>query len=175
MIIGDGDIASILKGKWFESNDLVIVFASGVSNSKCVDVEEFEREKKLLLDQNKNLHLVYFSTLSIYYKGDLNPYTLHKLSMEEIVKGNFENFTIVRIGNITWGKNPNTLLNFFRQKIQNNEPFEVRNEYRYLVNEKEFLHWLNNIRLFKKDIITITGNLITVPEIVNKIRGNEEF
>ena len=62
MIIGDGDIASILKGKWFESNDLVIVFASGVSNSKCVDVEEFEREKKLLLDQNKNLHLVYFST-----------------------------------------------------------------------------------------------------------------
>lgn len=53
MIIGDGDIASILKGKWFESNDLVIVFASGVSNSKCVDVEEFEREKNFCLTKTK--------------------------------------------------------------------------------------------------------------------------
>jgi hypothetical protein len=173
MIIGNGDIANVLKGHWFESSQFVTIFASGVSDSKCKDPAQFERERNLLLTQEKSRHLVYFSTLSIYYPGEHNEYIQHKIRMEEIVKECFESYTIVRIGNITWGKNPNTLLNFLRLKMKKNENFEVRDEYRYLINEQEFLHWMNNIQLLRKDIISLTGNLIKVTEIVEKIKKNE--
>ena len=62
MIIGNGLIANS-----FLDSDLnnIIIFASGVSNSKEENLLEFDREKKLLLRiiyENFNKKIVYFST-----------------------------------------------------------------------------------------------------------------
>ena len=58
MVIGNGDIAKVLTDK-----EDIIYFCSGVSNSREERPIEFEREMKLLLQQPRNKHLVYFSSL----------------------------------------------------------------------------------------------------------------
>ena len=79
MIIGNGDIASVLKDRKSR-----LYFASGVSNSHEKRESEFTREKNLLLKQDRKLHLVYFSTLAVFY-GD-NRYVKHKRYMEELIR-----------------------------------------------------------------------------------------
>lgn len=161
-IIGHGDIASVLKDRRDR-----LYFASGVSNSQEIRQSEFEREVKLLLDQDINAHLIYFSSLSVFWKN--TPYTRHKLRMEVIVRGVFKRYTIVRLGNITWGNNPKTIINFLKDKIQKDEPYEVRDEYKYLVDKNELLHWLDKIPEWST-ILTITGKRIKVAQIVEEIK-----
>lgn len=154
MVIGHGDIASVLKDR-----EDVIFFASGVSNSQCTDYNEFKREYDLLCQQNRYSHLVYFSTLSIYYAD--TKYTRHKKRMEGIVQSRFATSTIVRIGNIDWGKNPNTLINYLKAHPE----AERRNETRYLIDKYEFLHWMDKIRVGENDIMNLTGQIINVKEL----------
>ncbi|OHB92411.1 MAG: hypothetical protein A2Z57_12075 [Planctomycetes bacterium RIFCSPHIGHO2_12_39_6] len=160
-IIGKGDIASALTDQVDK-----IFFASGVSNSSCTDWHQYQREKDLLLKQSKFSHLVYFSTLSIYYTD--TPYTRHKKIMEHLVKDNFAVSTIVRIGNITWGRNPNTLINFLKAKIENGEPREVQDVFRYIINKGEFLHWISLIPDWTTEM-NLTGKQLKVSEIVKLI------
>ena len=63
MIIGHGDIASVLADK-----EGMCYFASGVSNSAETDEKKYKREKDLLLGQDKRLHMVYFGSLSIFLR-----------------------------------------------------------------------------------------------------------
>jgi nucleoside-diphosphate-sugar epimerase len=160
MIVGHGDIASVLKDR-----EDRIYFASGVSNSLETRESEYEREKSLLLQQDKNKHLVYFGSLCIYYND--SRYTRHKLEMEELIKKHFSKYTIIRIGLITWGQNPNTLINFFRNKIKKREPLEVRDVVRYIVDKDEFLHWVGKIPSFNCEM-NITGRIMTVKEIIKE-------
>ena len=155
MIIGNGDIASVLPSR----QDLLF-FASGVSNSQETNESEYQRELNLLLTQNRESHVVYFSTLSIFYKS--SRYTTHKRVMEELVKRNFNTYTIIRIGNITWGNNPYTFINAYKLK-----PYDVKNEYRYLVNKEEFLHWINMIPSWSCEI-NIPGERILATEAIKK-------
>lgn len=159
-IIGNGDIASILTDR-----PDVTYFVSGVSNSKCTDEKEFEREKKLLLAQGWNLHLVYVSTLAIYY-GD-SMYVQHKKRMERLIKENYPSYTIIRIGNITWGKNPNTLINYLKAHPE----AEAQQVYRYIVDKEEFLHWVNMAPVGMKNEMNITGRMVWVPDLLASIRA----
>src|SRR4030042_1919037 len=118
MILGHGDIASVLTDR-----EGMIFFASGVSNSSEMRESEYQREIDLLLRQDKNKRLVYFGSLSIFYSD--TRYARHKKQMEDLVKNNFEFYTIIRMGNISWGNNPHTLINFLKNKIKNCEQFEV--------------------------------------------------
>lgn len=154
-IIGSGDIASILP----KDTDLLF-FASGVSNSQCKDEEEYKREEELLLSQHTGSHIVYFSSLAVFYSD--TRYTRHKLRMEAIVKG-FDHYTIIRIGNITWGSNPHTLINYLRA----NPNAEIRDETRYIIDKDEFLHWVNLIPSFSCEM-SITGKKMTIKEIKEK-------
>jgi hypothetical protein len=160
MIVGHGDIASVLKDR-----DDIIYFASGVSNSNETRWSEFKREFDLVMLQSG--HLVYFSSLCVFYSDTL--YAEHKRKMEKIIKRTFENYTIVRLGNITWGDNPNTIINFLRNKIKNNEPFEVQNTQRYVIGKEEFLHWVDLIPEWSCEM-NITGQLLTITEIVRRIK-----
>ena len=168
MIVGNGDIAKVLQPL---DRDDVIFFASGVSNSQETRDEEFEREFRLLMSQSRFKHLVYFSTLSIFHSN--TPYTEHKKRMESAVKSAFDYYTIVRIGNITWGDNPNTFLNYIKSKIENNEPYEIKDEYRYLVDKEEFLYWVGMIPFFAIDQyeMNITGDRLKVADAINKYGG----
>jgi len=129
MIVGNGDISGVLTDK-----EDRIYFASGVSNSQETRESEYDREIALLREQNHSMHLIYFSSLSIFYSR--TRYTFHKRMMEKLVRLSFHRYTIIRMGNIAWGKNPHTLINFISNKIRNREPFEIQDVYRYVVDKE---------------------------------------
>jgi len=163
-IVGNGDIATVLK----EADEKgLLFFASGVSNSQEKRESEYQREKDLLLSQDKSKHIVYFSSLAVFY-GD-SRYVEHKKEMEKLVKDNFSRYCIVRIGNIAWGSNSYTILNFFKNKIKNNEPFEIQDTYRYIVGKDEFLYWINMIPDWNVEM-NIVGRRMKVSEIVEEIK-----
>ena len=87
--------------------------------------------------------------------------------MEELVRKHFKSYTIVRLGNITWGKNPHTLINYFRNAKKNGKRLEIWDTYRYLVGKKEFLHWISLIPEWNCEM-NITGKMMKVKEIVKK-------
>ena len=161
-IIGNGDIASALKDR-----EDRLYFASGVSNSAETRGSEFLRESTLLLKQDRSSHLVYFSSLCIFYLS--TPYSRHKMNMESIVKINFEKYTIIRLGNINWGSNPYTIINYLKNKIRNNEPFKIQDTYRYIINKEEFLHWIDLIPDWSCEM-NVPGELLTINEIVRRIK-----
>lgn len=161
-IIGNGDIGIILQE--VDRKDLLF-FASGVSNSRETRESEYQREIDLLLKQNTLKHLVYFSSLSIFYNN--GRYQQHKREMEELVKENFFKYTIIRLGNIAWGQNPHTIINYLSNKIKNHAPYEVQNVYRYICDKDEFLHWINLIPEWSCEM-NIPGKRMKVREIVEK-------
>lgn len=160
MIIGNGDIASIIKDK-----KGLLFFASGVSNSKEKKESQYQREKDLLLSQDRAKHLVYFGSLCIFYSN--SRYAKHKRQMEELVKKNFPYYTILRMGNITWGKNPHTLINYLKNRTQKGKQLKVQDTFRYLVDKEEFLHWLDMIPKWNCEM-NITGRRLKVAEVVKK-------
>ena len=165
MIIGHGDIASSL----IDTNKLLF-FASGVSNSAELDDNEFYREEDLLLSQDKTKHIVYFGSLCIFYSNTM--YARHKMHMESLIKEKFPVYTIVRLGNIAWGKNPHTLINFLRNKIRENQPFDIQNVHRYVIGLEEFQHWMNMIPSWSCEM-NLPGEFLEVEEIVRRIKKGE--
>jgi nucleoside-diphosphate-sugar epimerase len=161
VIIGNGDIGSVLKDR-----DGFIFFASGVSNSQETRESEFQREKDLLMGQDKGKHLVYFSSLCVFYAR--TRYAQHKLEMEKLIKENFKHYTIIRLGNITWGTNPNTIINYFRNKIAMREPIEIQNTFRYITDLGEFLHWVSMIPKWNCEM-NITGRRMSIRQIVDEL------
>ena len=163
MIIGNGSIANVLK----DNNDLVF-FASGVSNSACMDENEYEREFNLLKTISKDKHIVYFSNLGVYYKKDR--YTDHKIEIEEYIRNNFKYYTIVRIEVCEWVKTPNTILNVFKSQLSKGIEPNVQNTTRYVLSLDEFLYWVNLIKPFTKNEMNILGRKLTIEQIVAEIK-----
>lgn len=159
MILGHGDIAKVLPKR----RD-VLFFASGVSNSQETRESEYDREIDLLLKQDKTKHIVYFSTLAIFYSN--TRYTQHKKYMELLVETWFEKYTIIRLGNITWGNNPHTLINYMKAHPE----AEIKDEYRYVCDKDEFLHWINLIPNWNVEI-NIPGRRMKVVDIVKEYCG----
>lgn len=163
MVIGKGNIASVLRDR-----DEVIYFASGVSNSAETNPKAFAREHDLLCSMPKDKHLVYFSSLSIYRSN--NPYNQHKRFMEREVKSRFPSYTIVRIEVIAWGRNPTTIHNVFREKLNNNDPILIQQTFRYIVTKEEFLYWLSLIRIGEKEEMNIPGQRYEVLDILKMVK-----
>jgi hypothetical protein len=160
MIVGNGDIASVLPKK-----EDILYFASGVSNSGEKRESEYKREQDLLVEQDFRHHIVYFSSLSIFYSR--SRYAKHKISMETVVKMCFPRYTIIRLGNINWGKNPHTIINYFRNEIKANKKIKIKNVYRYIVSKEEFLHWINLIPDWNCEM-NIIGEQLLVKDIIRK-------
>lgn len=159
MIVGNGDIAKII-----EDREGACFFASGVSNSRCNDLNEFLRESTLLVQQPKDLCLFYFSSICIFDKNE--HYALHKKVMEQVVRKNFKNYNIIRIGNIDWGINPNTFLNNLRAKKLAGEKFEIRDEYKYMISKEQLLLLTNNLPLIGKNEISVFGEMKKVKDLI---------
>ena len=161
MIVGHGDIASVLSDR-----EGFTFFASGVSNSRETRETEYQREIDLLLSQNKSQHLVYFSSLCIFYSD--SRYAWHKRTVENSVKVHFEHYTIMRLGNITWGTNPHTLINHLREQRRRGEILEIQDTYRYIMDLGEFLHWVSLIPEWNCEM-NITGRRMSVRQIVDEL------
>lgn len=155
MVIGDGDLATVLHEI---DRDSWTYFASGVSNSQEKDPAAFKREIDLLAKQNNATRVVYFSSLSVFYSN--SKYAKHKRAMEALVKKYFWRYTIVRLGNIDWGTNPHTLINYLRAHPE----AEIRNEYRFVISKDEFLFWMNMLPPWNCEF-NMPGKRMTVKEI----------
>lgn len=155
-VVGKGDLASVLPDR-----DDLLFFASGVSNSQETRPSEYQRELDLLLEQDREAHIVYFGSLAVFYAHTL--YTQHKLFMERVVKEEFKKNTIMRLGNITFGNNPHTLINYLKA----HPDAEIRDEYRYITDEEELLHWIDLIPAWPAEM-NITGERLKIKEIYDK-------
>ena len=144
MIIGNGLIAQSFRPHFDKYEDTVILFASGVSNSKLTLESEYVREQLLLKDALKlNKLLVYFSTCSIFDPTlQDSKYIQHKLAMESLIEKN-DKHLIVRLPNVV-GKigNPNTMFNFFINQIIAGNPIQVaKNATRYIIDADDVAYW----------------------------------
>ena len=127
MIIGNGLLAKAYA-PYFADNKEVLVFASGVSNSRETDPQEFARERRMLekaLDQKQKL--VYFSSCSIADPDQANaPYVLHKQAQEALIADRCASYVIYRLPQVV-GRidNPHTLTNYLYQTIASGDMFHV--------------------------------------------------
>jgi nucleoside-diphosphate-sugar epimerase len=165
MIIGRGDIASAIADVPSLDRPDRIYFASGVSNSQETRNEEYEREAQLLVQQDPTKHLVYFSSLSVFYAN--TRYALHKRTMEGLIRTHFLRHTIMRLGVIDWGNNPHTIINYMRNEHAAGRPLRIENTYRYVLTIGEFHHWLGLIPEWPCEM-NVTGTRMTVHQIVNR-------
>jgi len=161
MIIGRGDIASILNDR-----EGAIFFASGVSKSTETKESEFKREIELLDKQDKTKCLFYFSTIALDDLSKNSEYHNHKRKMESLIKSNFKNYNIIRIGNITWGSNPNTFINYIKNKKSKGEPVEIKDEYKYVIDKEQLLLLTDNLPLTGQNTICVFGKMAKVAELV---------
>lgn len=128
MVIGKGMIARRFSD--FIDRDDIVIFASGVSNSKETRPEPFARERQLVEDtlaQCSGSLFVYFSTASIDDPTEQgSPYVMHKLALEQLIADRATNHLLVRASNVVGGPgNPHTILNFFVDRIRQQEPFTI--------------------------------------------------
>lgn len=129
MLIGSGLLAQAFAPPYYQ-NDLVCIFAAGVSNSACSDAYEFARERQRLsetLEHVKSLAtFVYFGTCSINDpEAKDTPYVQHKLAMEGLVSKH-SGHLILRLPQVAGRTpNPHTLLNFLYAYISRSESFSL--------------------------------------------------
>ena len=161
MIIGKGDIASVLNDR-----DGAIFFASGVSNSNETRDSEFMREIELLDKQDRSKCIFYFSSIAIDDMSKNSQYLQHKRKMELLIKSNFENHNIIRIGNITWGSNPNTFINYIKNKKSKGESVEIKDEYKYIIDKEQLVLLTDNLPLTGQNTICVFGRMAKVAELV---------
>jgi nucleoside-diphosphate-sugar epimerase len=177
MIVGNGLVANSIRELDVEYPN-VVFFASGVSNSVNPKEEDFEREKRLLSNfySDKN-RLVYFSTCSVFDKTLLghSKYVSHKIEMERLISANSREYIILRLPTLV-GKtnNPNTLFNYFLNKLRLNEDISIfKNSNRFLFDA---IHLSPVIRLFLKEkkskqiINAAFPNSISVIELVGYMK-----
>jgi nucleoside-diphosphate-sugar epimerase len=159
MVIGNGLIASAFMQ--YNNDENVIIFTSGVSNSKNVKIEEFEREINLIKKYiNLDKKLIYFSTCSISDSSRESDYIKHKIFMEDFIKKNHNNYIIFRLP-IVIGKsdNKNTFFNNIKSKIIKGDVITIyANMTRYLIDIDDISNILptlinnNNFKNYTMDI-----------------------
>lgn len=145
MVIGNGLLAKSFSK--YKDDNQVIIFASGVSNSKEVNPESFKREMDLLRSiTNKDALLVYFSTCSIYdWTFNSTPYVSHKLNMEALISSIFPRSIVFRIPTVVGNTdNPNTFFSFFKNQINSGEKIIISpGTTRYLIGVDELVDTLS--------------------------------
>lgn len=164
-VLGHGGIARVLE----ETNKGLFFFASGVANSQEKRESEYDRERQLLLSQDRGKHIVYFSSLCVFTTPGTR-YAKHKMEMEDIVRSDFPSYTILRIGNCEWGDNPHQLVPFIKSKLASGEPFEIYDEWRHLVTKDEFLYWVDLIPEDRNCEMSIVGERMKVKDIVERYK-----
>ncbi len=183
MITGSGQLAKQFKS--FQNNEDVVIFASGVANSNCTDINEYEREKNLLittLKSNKEKKFVYFSSCALSAKEyKLNDYYIHKQNMEKIIKEYSDKYYIFRIpqlfGEIK--KHP-TLINYLFYSIKEGKEISVyKGAYRYVIDINDVLTIVTELIKHHKGEITLDiantyrYSIIEILEILENLAGKK--
>tara|TARA_Y100001968_G_C19388984_1_gene734475 strand:+ start:282 stop:971 length:690 start_codon:yes stop_codon:yes gene_type:complete len=127
-VIGDGMIAKAFNGLENKMQNCVI-FASGVSDSRCKDESQFNREFNLLTSEiklYKNSRFIYFGTCSVQDPDARSSlYVKHKLRMEEIVLS-YSGGLVYRLPHVAGPNAPSTtILSAISRAAKNKTKFTV--------------------------------------------------
>jgi len=174
MVVGKGMLAKAFKK--YEGSDSIVIFASGVSNSKEINSAAYQRERDLVIDtinENKNKVFVYFSTCSIEDESQSRSlYVKHKLDIESIITSSCAQYYIFRLPQVVGETNSPTIINFLIKSIQLNKKVEVyKNASRNLIDVDDVFYICNDLIKQKKhmrEIINIASPYnIKVTEIIS--------
>lgn len=176
MVIGNGMLANAFKP--YIDNSEIIIFASGVSNSKELCESNFKKEKELLkqtITYNPKKTIVYFSTCSIE-DGSVNHsrYITHKIEMEEIIEKICDKFYIFRLPQVVGKTKSNTLVKFLFESILTGKKMLInKNSTRNIINVNDVFriasYCINN-EIYINEITNIaTSNNVFVVELVHYI------
>lgn len=160
MIIGNGFVANSFA-KYFFHDTQICIYAAGVSNSRCTEPKEFERDRARLefaLNQYRDIDkFIYISTCSAGDPSLATMYVQYKIIFEKLVVRN-RNTLIIRLPQLAgYNNNPYTLLNYFKNKILSQEFFSV------------YKNALRNV-LDIDDATRLTVNLINQIDLDSKVR-----
>lgn len=167
MVVGNGMLAKAFGA--FKDNSEVVIFASGVSNSKEISDDNFKREEDLLdkvINENSKSLIVYFSTCSIYDDSvNKTEYVLHKIRMEEQLKKHHK-FYVFRLPQVVGKTQSPTLVRVLFQSILANK--EIR------INKNSTRNLIGVIDVFKIVSYLIENNLF-INEVTNVASPDSEF
>ena len=112
MIIGSGLIASELSGVHLPKG--WVVYARGVSDSKSCISEEFERDRRSLVNSiSPDLKVIYISSQACGDPSESSSYIVHKRELEKTVLETSRDNVVLRLPQVCGpGGNPNNLVNF---------------------------------------------------------------
>jgi len=160
-IFGNGFIAkNLVKLKSHLKKKNFIIYCSGVSNSKEKSKNKLEKEIKVLKEfykRFKDRHIIYISSSSVLDSSrNKSKYLKNKIKIEKFIKDKFQKYLIIRLPEIVGdSKNPNTLTNFFYNKI---------------IKKKKFII----IKKTKRNLIDIEDVLKIIKIIILKINSNKK-
>lgn len=160
MIVGSGSIARCLTDR-----EGAIFFASGVSNSRYVPVSEQQREMDLLAKQKRDACLFYFSSMRLNFDYT-DAYSRHKAAMEKCVKSWFPSHAILRIGNLIGDINPNTFINYIKNRQAQGLSVEIRNEYKYMIDGATLNMLCQTLPLDQKIELTVATKIAKVKDLL---------
>lgn len=159
MVIGNGMIANRFMD--YKNDKNIIIFSSGVSNSKDTVEENFRREFYLLTQTIKNnpgKTIVYFSTCSVEDCDlALSPYVIHKKKIEKFIEQNVERYYLFRVSNLAGvSNNPYTILNYFIFNILGGHSLAVwKNASRNIIGIDDMHSIINYFLRTEKEMNTI--------------------
>lgn len=176
MVIGNGMLAQRFAS--YRGNDGIVIFASGVTNSKEVSPTEFTREASLLesvIDSNPSKIMVYLSTSAIYDNTTKNsPFVKHKILMENYVKQHVRRFYIFRVSQIIGRANNATLINYILNTIDEGSELNIwSNATRNLIALDDVYRLIDAIildgTLINKVINIANSNNIRMLDLINYV------
>jgi nucleoside-diphosphate-sugar epimerase len=175
MVIGQGLLAKAFNR--YKDSSKVIIFASGVSNSRENDLAMFEREHAMLSSySNTDLKLIYFSTISVVDESlKESLYVQHKLSMEKYIAENFKNYIVFRLPNVIGHTtNKHTFFNSIRESILTNQRVKVlSNATRYLIDVDDLTEYLPQlIEEENRKVINVCFNNKTSVQELTEMMGD---
>lgn len=128
MIIGSGLMARSFHA--YADKQEIVVFASGVSNSKETNPAAFDREKDLLsktLETLGDKKIIYFSTCSIEDPSlSGSAYVQHKKMMEQLIAKTAADWHVFRLPQVVGPTESPTLVHFLFDAIAFQKPFLVQ-------------------------------------------------
>tara|TARA_B100000795_G_C22706742_1_gene401857 strand:- start:96 stop:788 length:693 start_codon:yes stop_codon:yes gene_type:complete len=162
IIVGNGMISRAFKDSSYDFSDCII-FASGVSNSKCIDPLEFDREFNTLEKTLKyDKRIIYFSTSSIYDDSLIgSSYIKHKLNIESFITTKFKDYIIYRLPNVIGlTKNKNTLFNYFSDSILNERSVSLyKKSTRYILDIDDLVKYVFLTKNTSNSVINLNFNI----------------
>lgn len=165
MVVGNGLMAKLFSA--YQKKNGVVIFASGVSDSKSEEEAAFQREIELAaetLESQPDSLFVYFSTCSINDPSlQDKPYLKHKLNIERMIAGSGNRYMIFRVSNVAGiGGNPKTIFHYLVNAVKEGLPFDLWvHAYRNLIDADDLFALV--------DYLVAHGEPNTVTNIANPV------